>query len=83
MKACNAIHASPSTPLEPALIRMLDTLTSKYKSKSLSKKILSSKPALVKELKNTVIKEWCEDISVSEENKLRSLNVYYSHNVMG
>ena len=81
--ACNLIHGSSKESAEPGLVGMLDTLTSKFKSKELSTKILSSKKSLVTEIKNVTVMNWGKDYSNSEENTLRSLNVYYSHNVMG
>ena len=38
---------------------------------------------VVKHIKTKVLKEWSESFEKSEENILRSLNTYYSHNVMG
>ena len=62
---------------------MLNNLTSKVKSKELWEKILSSKSSLVKELNSSILNKWSKDKYNSDENKLRSLNVYYSHDVMG
>ena len=83
LNACSIIHGSSSNNTEPALVGMLDTMTSKFKTKELSSKIMTSKPSLVKEIKSVTLNDWCKDFSFSKENKLRSLNVYYSHNVMG
>ena len=83
LQACNTIHGSTSTNLEPSITGLLGTLTSKFKSKELSSRILSAKPALVKEIKSSVMKEWTNNTYKSEENMLRSLNTYYIHNVMG
>ena len=47
------------------------------------KAILASKKSLVTEIKSATVKSWSKDYSNSTENTLRSLNVYYSHNVMG
>ena len=62
---------------------MLDTMASNFKAKELSSKILASKKSLVTEIKSVAVKSWSKDYSNSTENTLRSLNVYYSHNVMG
>jgi len=81
--ACNIIHgATPQNPM-PAVSGLIGTLTSKVKSKELSSLLLSSKPALVKQLKSTTINEWSKESAKSAENKLRSLKMYYSHNIMG
>ena len=83
MEASKLIHGATDSNPEPAVAGMLNTLTSKVKSKDLSEKILLSKPSLVKELNSTIMNKWSKDKYNSDENKLRSLNVYYSHNVMG
>ena len=83
LQAANSIHGSTSSNLEPSITGLLGTLTSKVKAKVLSSKILSGKPALIKQLKASVMKEWTENTYKSKENILRSLNTYYSHNVMG
>ena len=62
---------------------MLDTLTAKCKSDKLACKILSSKPALVNTITKKCEEKFKADYYKSHENKLRSLNVYYSYNVMG
>lgn len=54
---------------------MLQTLTSKCNKKHLSKKI--------RDLSKQVLNDWSCDYQNSDENFLRSLNTYYSHNVMG
>lgn len=77
------IHgATPENP-EPAISGLISTLKTKVKAKELSASLLSSKPALVKQLKTSVISEWSKVSIKSTENTLRSLNTYYSHNVMG
>ena len=83
MQAANLIHGSTLPDLEPSITGLLGTLTSKVKAKVLSSKILSGKPALIKELKISVMKEWTKNTFKSKENMLRSLNTYYCHDVMG
>lgn len=83
IEASKLIHGATDCNPEPAVAGMLSTLTSKVKSKELSEKILSSKSSLVKELNSSILNKWSKDKYNSDENKLRSLNVYYSHNVMG
>ena len=83
-QACSAIHGvSSSKDLDPLIDGMIDTLTSKVKSGTLAKSILSSKQSLINEIEKRVLSEWKNKYYKSEENILRSLNVYYSHNVMG
>ena len=62
---------------------MLETLTSKCSSKDLSYKIMNSKKSLVNAVSTVAMKQWQSEYISSEENMLRSLNTYYSHNVMG
>ena len=83
MESSKLIHGATDSNPDPAVAGMLNTLTSKVKSKNLSEKILLSKPSLVKELNSTIMNKWSKDKYNSDENKLRSLNVYYSHKVMG
>ena len=62
---------------------MIDTLTSKCKTKDLSKKILNLKSSVANFTRNTSISEWAKSYYHSNANVLTSLNVYYSHDVMG
>ena len=83
INACMAIHGASNTNLEPAVIGMLETLTTKCNSKYLSEQILTSKESLVSNIKDKVIINWSKEYYKSHENSLRSLNAYYSHNVLG
>ena len=49
----------------------------------LEKSIISSKAALVKEIAKIVLQNRRNEYYNSIVNLLRSLNIYYSHNVMG
>ena len=60
---------------------MLDTLTSKCHAASLVPKILNLRPALKKCLQKSAIHHWLKDFFLSQQNILRSLNVYYAHDV--
>jgi len=62
---------------------MIDTLSIKFKSTEVSQAILSSKKSLTKSLKDVQLKDWTTSYTTSRENKLISLNMYYSHDVMG
>ena len=68
---------------EPTLVGMVDTLASKFKANDLSKQLLSCKNSVKKSLQSATLKTWTANYSDSEQNKLRSMNVYYSHDVMG
>ena len=74
MFACNAIHGGTDGNITPIVVGMIDTLTSKCHSQELSK---------VNSIKDSVHQEWLVDYVNSNDNLLRSLNMYYSHDVMG
>ena len=82
-EVCKTIHGGTETNTKPTVDGILDTLTSKVKADELSEKVLNSKPALVKKLSKTCVNKWSKDYYISKENTLRSLNIYYSKNVMG
>jgi len=83
IKACSAIHGGSPENFEPVIDGMLQTLTSKCNKKHLSKKIRDSSKGLSDTLSKQVLNDWSCDYQNSDENLLRSLNTYYSHNVMG
>ena len=73
IQACAAINGHSDGYIEPAVTAMLDTLGSKCKAKTLSEKLLSSKPAVVHEIKSSVITTWSSEYYQSHENVMRSL----------
>lgn len=83
MDACSAIHGATKENIQPAVTGMLDTLTARCNPTSLTKSILSCKPSFTRVLKSTVSTQWSKDYYQSHKNTLRSLNTYYSHNVLG
>ena len=62
---------------------MLDIVCRKFKSKVVVNELISSKSAITQKLRHNFVNTWHNHFYISHENKLRSLNVYYSHNVMG
>ena len=82
-QVCQAIHGGTADITKPTLIGMVETLTSKFKSEELSKELLSNKKSIKRSLQAATLKDWTSSYTDSNENKLRSMNVYYSHNVMG
>ena len=80
---CEAIHGGSSQNIEPAIDGMIQTLTSKCKSDWLAVKLLSSKNAVHESIKKRCINKSRKEFYDSKENLLRSLNVYYSQDVMG
>ena len=62
---------------------MMDTLSSKVSPKVFSQCILSGKQSVVNQIENNVIYRWKNEYYQSDENILKSLNVYYGQDVMG
>ena len=83
MDACVAIHGSSKSNIIPAVDGMIFTLTSKCKASMLATRILTSKKSLVNEVKNQCIKQFNSSTYHSETNTIRSVNVYYSQDVLG
>ena len=81
--ACSVIHGGLSLRPDPVIEGMVDTLNSKFRTKQVSNLILNSKFKLPNSLKSEIGINWLKIFNKSEENKLRSLNNYYSHNVLG
>ena len=81
--SCQAIHGGTDADTNPTLIGMVDTITCKFKSEEASKVILCSKRSLQRSLQKDLVKNWTRSYKISKQNKLRSLNVYYCHEVMG
>ena len=81
--ACPVVHGGLSLMPDPVIEGMVDTLNSKFRTKQVSNLILNSKFKLPNSLKSEIGINWLKSFNKSEENKLRSLNNYYSHNVLG
>ena len=80
---CAIIHGGNKENVEPVINGMSDTLTSKCKSDQLASKILGAKTSLVNSIEKQCSKKAQIGYYNSEENLHRSMNVYYSQNVMG
>ena len=74
MDACMKIHGGTKLNKDPALFGMLYTLTSQFKSKILTDKILDTKEYLKNSTEKKVLNGWSKYYYLSRENKLRSLN---------
>ena len=70
-----AIHGASVDNMKPALDGIFDTLTSKFKTADLTKKILSDKSKLSNKIKKNAVVKWTSTYYKSSENILRSLNV--------
>ena len=82
-RAARAIHGSTNENPFAALEGMVDTLTAKYPLSVVSNYVTNSKPALKRSLEQKFQKDFKKSYYTSEDNKLRSLNVYYGHSVLG
>ena len=81
--AASIVHGGSSQNTDPTIDGLLLTATSKCHSDRLACKILTSKKSLTKQLTSRCIKQHSKTYYNSDANKNRSLNVYYSQNVMG
>ena len=54
IEACIAFHGVTTSNLQPVLTGIIDTLTSKFKAKYLSKNLLESKTSLVNNLEDSI-----------------------------
>ena len=80
-EACSAIYGGSSVKPEPIIEGILDTLTSKFKTKQISDSMFSGKQTLVNTIKKNISKQWSKRFYNSQQNK--TLNTYYSHYVLG
>ena len=80
--ACSVIHGDLSLRPDPVIEGMVDTLNSKFRTKEASSFILNGKSKLSNSLSEIGI-NWLKSFNKSEENKPRSLNTYYSNDVLG
>ena len=78
------MHEKSCTKLnkDPVLFGMVDVLTSQFKSKVLTDKILDTKNYLKNSIEKKILNGWSKDYYLSRENNLRSLNSYFFHNVL-
>lgn len=79
-KKCKSIHG----PSKDAIVYgLLDTLGGKCTSSYLAPKLLHVRSPVTKLIKESVLRKHTKDLYDSDENSLRSLNVYYCSNVLG
>ena len=81
--ACSIIYGGSDGNKLPVLKGMLDTVSRKFKASNVSLQLISSKNAVTQNLSKCFINTWQNKFYYSNENRLRSLSIYYSHNVMG
>ena len=62
---------------------MLETVGRKFSSTDVVTELNNGKNAITRRLSRNFITSWHNNFYESNENRIRSLNVYYSHNVVG
>lgn len=83
IQVCSAIHGGSENNQIPALNGMVLTVTSKFKASEVAQSILSSKKSVVDQLSRKITSDNHKKYYNSTENTLRSINVYYSQDVLG
>ena len=81
-KAGKHIHGATKNNLKPLLVGVTDILSSTFKMSSVSEQLLKNNK-IKSHMTKALIPVWVKEYEQSSENEHRSLNVYYSHNVMG
>ena len=80
---CHIIHGGSRENMDSTVYGMLDTLAAKCKTDKLACKVLNVRSSLKSAISKRCIDQFKSNYLKSNENLLRSLNVYYSHDVMG
>ena len=82
--ALNLLHGGTKLKPGPTIDGLVDTVSSKFKSNDIASAFLDkSKKSLQESFRKKVVKKWSKKYYRSSENELRSLNAYYSHDVLG
>ena len=79
----DTVVSANASCVSPAIHGMWDTITSTCNSDVVSGLVKSSKPSVKSEVHNALHDEWLSKCEKSQKNLLRSVNLYYSHDVMG
>ena len=74
------IHGATKNNMQPALNGLLDSIITSFPSKEVVNLLNNCK---ISETLQSCYKEWVQKYEKSDENILRSINVFYSSNVMG
>ena len=75
------IHGATKNNMQPALNGLLDSIITSFPSKEVVNLLNNCK--ISDKLSKVVTKQWVQKYEKSDENILRSINVFYSSNVMG
>ena len=81
--ACSLIHAGCKDNKVSVLKGILETVGRKFTSKHVVSELNNGKNTITRKLSQNFINSWHNNFYKSNENRVRSLNVYHSHNVMG
>ena len=81
--SCSAIHGGTVNNKLPVINGLFDSLTCILKSDEFAVKALNLKASITSSIKKKCADKYKTDYFRSQENLLRSVNVYYSHNVIG
>ena len=81
--ACSLIHSGCKDNKIPVLKGILETVGRKFSSTDVVTELNGGKNPITRRLSQNLINSWHNNFYKSNENRVRSLNVYYSHNVMG
>lgn len=77
------IHGATKANKKPLLNGLLDALSAKFSLKELANEIVNKKPVLTAKISEFTVKNQWKNYQNSSPNMMRSLKVYYCHNVMG
>ena len=77
-EACSIIYGGFDGNELPVLKGMLDTVSRRFKASIVSIELVSSKNAITQNLSKCFINTWQNEFYNSNENRLRSLSIYYS-----
>ena len=83
MTVFSIIHGANKSDLSPAIRGMWDTITSSCNSQQVAILVEQSKESTKNAIHDSLHKKWLLDIEQSKDNIIRSVNLYYSHDVMG
>ena len=80
---CAIIYGGTDGNKSPVLKGMSETVSRKFKASKVSQELVTSRNVVTQNLNKYFINTWQNIFYKSNENRSRSLSVYYSHNVMG
>ena len=82
-EACSLIHAGCKDNKVSILKGILETVGRKFSSTDVVSELINGGKTITRKLSKNFINSLHNNFYTSNENRVRSLNVYYSHNLMG